>query len=53
MAAALDEILGHHLSKGIAIVKVAEERDVFATQTSTWADIRCPTRSGTKPPGRF
>ena len=30
MAAALDEILGHHLSKGIAIVKVAEERDVFS-----------------------
>jgi glycerate 2-kinase len=29
MAAALDEILGHHLSKGIAIVKVAEEGDVF------------------------
>jgi glycerate-2-kinase len=31
MAAALDEILGHHLSKGIVIVKVAEERDVFGT----------------------
>ena len=30
MAGALDEILGHHLSKGIAIVKVAEERDVFS-----------------------
>ena len=29
MATALDEILGHHLSKGIAIVKVAEETDVF------------------------
>ena len=29
MAAALDEILGDHLSKGIAIVKVAEEGDVF------------------------
>jgi len=29
MAAALDEILGPHLSKGIAIVKVAEEGDVF------------------------
>jgi glycerate 2-kinase len=29
MAAALDEILGHHLTKGIAIVKVAEEGDVF------------------------
>jgi glycerate 2-kinase len=29
MAAALDEILGDHLSKGIVIVKVAEESDVF------------------------
>jgi glycerate 2-kinase len=30
MAAALDEILGHHLTKGIAIVKIAEEGDVFS-----------------------
>jgi len=29
MAAALDEILGPHLSQGIAIVKIAEEADVF------------------------
>jgi glycerate-2-kinase len=29
MAAALDEILGRHLTKGIAIVKVAEDGDVF------------------------
>jgi glycerate 2-kinase len=29
MASALDEILGDHLTKGIAIVKVFEERDVF------------------------
>jgi glycerate 2-kinase len=29
MASALDEILGRHLTKGIAIVKVAEEEDVF------------------------
>ena len=29
MASALDEILGRHLTKGIAIVKVAEDGDVF------------------------
>jgi glycerate 2-kinase len=29
MAAAVDEILGHRLTRGIVIVKVVEERDVF------------------------
>jgi glycerate 2-kinase len=46
MAAVLDEILGDHLSKGIVIVKVAEEGDVFRHTDVYVGGHPLPNRTG-------
>jgi glycerate 2-kinase len=46
MAAALDEILGQHLSKGIVIVKVAEERDVYRNTDAYVGGHPLPNQTG-------
>ncbi len=46
MAAALDEILGDNLSKGIVIVKVAEEADVFRHTDVYVGGHPLPNRTG-------
>jgi len=46
MAVALDEILGDHLSKGIAIVKVAEQGDIFRNTDVYVGGHPLPNRTG-------
>lgn len=46
MAAALDEILGDRLTKGIAIVKVAEESDVYQNTDVYVGGHPLPTQTG-------
>lgn len=50
MAMAFDEILGDRLTRGIAIVKVAEETDVFRKTEVYVGGHRFPTKKGTVPP---
>jgi len=48
MAMAVDEILGDHLTKGIAIVKIAEESDLFTNTEVYVGGHPLPNENGYK-----